>query len=105
MEKDKENIWFAIVGVKPLAGNEIVPQAIAAHVNVALVAKNKTTLKKTLKENFLYHKFEIFEINDIETEDTLTIENGKTSEKLKLLKEIKEGYRFAWGTFFWTKTK
>ena len=105
MGKDKENIWFAIVGVKPLAGNEIIPKAIAAHVNVALVSKNKTTFKKTLKENFHHHKFEILEILDIETEDTLTIENSKTSEKLKLLKEIKEGYRFAGGTFFWTKTK
>lgn len=42
----------------------------------------------------------MYEISDIETEETLTIINKKNAEKIKLLKEIKEGYKFAWGTFY-----
>ena len=102
---EKEKIWFSIVGLKPFDGNEIAPKANAIYVNVALVAKNKTTFKKILKENFLYHKFEVFEILDIETEDSMTVDDPSTSEKIKLLEEINGGYKFAWGTFFYTKKK
>jgi len=96
----KEPVWFAIVGVRPLAGNDIIPEAKGAHVNIACVSENEESLKATLMENFDHYKFKVFEITDIETENNLSIDNPNNSEKIKLLKEIKEGYRFALGTFF-----
>jgi len=95
-----EKIWFAIVGIKPLKGNEIISDANGAHVNVACISDTKANFKRNLKENFKYHKFEVFEILDIETEENMKIINKENSEKIKLLNEIKEGYRFAWGTFY-----
>lgn len=99
-----EKIWFALVGLQPLKGNEIVPEAKSAYVNVACVANGQESLTKKLHENFTYHKFKIIEITDIETEENITIDDKKTSAKIKLLKEIKEGNKFAWGKFFFTKT-
>ena len=95
-----EKVWFAVVGIKPLKGNTTISDASGAHVNVACISDTKANFKNKLQENFEYYKFEIFEILDIETEENLTINNKNNSGKIKLLYEIKEGYRFAWGTFY-----
>ncbi len=68
-----EKIWFAIVGIKPLKGNEIISNANGAYVNVACLSDTKTNFKTKLQENFKHHKFEIFEILDIETEGILVL--------------------------------
>lgn len=95
-----KKIWFAIVGIKPLKGNKIISNSNGAHVNVACISDTKTNFKRKLQEIFKYHKCEIFQILDIETEDNLTIINKNNSEKIILMNEINEGYQFAWGTFY-----
>ncbi len=97
MSTDK--IWFALVGIKPLQKNEILPKAKGAYVNVACISENEGSLKEDLKEIFKHHKFSITDIDEIETEDNLSIDNSDNAEKFKLLNEIKEGYKFDWGTF------
>jgi len=94
-----DKIWFALVGIKPLKGNEILPKAKGAYVNIACVSKNEESLKEELKEIFKHHLFSITDIDEIETENTLIIDNPNNAEKVQLLNEIKEGYKFAWGTF------
>lgn len=94
-----EKIWFALVGIKPLKGNEILPKGKGAYVNVACVSENEGSLKDELKEIFKHHLFTVTDIDEIETEDTFVIDNPYNAEKIKLLNEIKEGYKFAWGTF------
>jgi hypothetical protein len=92
-----EKVWFALVGVRPLEGNELITDAKGAYVNVACLSEDESRFKKKLYENFEYYKFQIFDIDDIETEETLDIEND--SVRSELLNEIKEGYGFSWGTF------
>lgn len=92
-------IWFALVRVKPLKGNEFLPDSKGAYVNVAYACDNEVNLKSELAEVFKYHKFKVTEINDIETVDTLIVDNPSNAEKVKLLNEINEGFKFAWGTF------
>lgn len=94
-----DKVWFALVGIKPLKKNEILPNVKGAYINVACISENERNLKKDLKEIFKHHKFDITDIDEIETEDNLVIDNPDNAEKIQLLNEIKEGYKFAWGTF------
>jgi len=82
-----------------LSGNEILPDVKGAYVNVACVSENEKEFKLKLSDIFKHHSFEIFEIDEIETEDDLKIDNPDNAEKLSLIDEIREGYQFAWGTF------
>lgn len=97
---ESRQIWFAVVGVKPLKGNEIIKGNKGAHVNVACVADSEENFRKKIKENFEYHKCKIFEICDITTDKNILVVNKSNSENIRLLNEIKEGYEFAWGTFY-----
>lgn len=92
-------IWLALVGVKVQEGNEYIKDADGAYVNVACLSENEDEFITKLHKNLEHNKFKIFEINDVETEETLTINNEDNAEKLTLIDEIKEGYSFAWGTF------
>lgn len=92
-------IWFALVGVKVIEGNEYITDADGAYVNVACLAEDETGFITKLHKNFEHNKFKVFSIDEIETERTLIIDNEDNAEKLELLDEIKEGYSFAWGTF------
>jgi len=96
---NNQKIWFALVGVKPTKGNDIIPNSAGAYANVACVSQSEDEFKNKLQENFKHHKFKIFEIEEIETEETMDIDDEENSEKILLLNEIKEGYQFAWGTF------
>jgi hypothetical protein len=96
----KNNItWFAVVGVRVLANNELIHDANGAYVNIACVADDRDELLVRLCEIFKHNRFEVFDIDDIETEESLNIREGWNPEKMELLNEIKEGYLFAWGTF------
>jgi hypothetical protein len=94
-----EKIWLALVGVKPLKGNEILPKVKGAYVNVACISTNEENFKNDLAEIFNQYRFALTDIDEIETEDNMVIANPKNAEKLQLLSEIKEGYKFAWGAF------
>lgn len=94
----KEKIWLALVGVKRLDGNKYIDTA-GAYVSVAGLAGDEAEFISKLNFNFKHNKFEVFEIEDIETENSLTTENTENAEKLKLIDELKEGYKFAWGIF------
>jgi hypothetical protein len=94
-----KKIWFALVGVKLMEGNEYLTDADGAYVNAACLSENESEFIAKLHENFEHNKFKIFEIDDIETEETLSIDNEDNAEKLALMDEINEGYSFAWGTF------
>ncbi|WP_129717406.1 hypothetical protein [Pedobacter sp. SYP-B3415] len=93
-----EKIWLALVGIRPLSGNEYFNNA-GAYVNVACLAESQSAFTSKLRFNFEYHNFKVFDIDDIETEETLIIHNDENAEKLRLIGEIKQGYKFAWGTF------
>ena len=77
----------------------IFVQSKGAYVNVACVSENEITFKKEVSDIFMHHRFKVFEIDEIETEENLAIDNPSNAEKITLLNEIKEGYSFAWGTF------
>jgi hypothetical protein len=95
----KEIIWFALVGIKPLKGNKILPKVKGAYVNVACISANEENFKNDLAEIFKQYRFVLTDIGEIETEDNMVIDNPKNAEKLQLITEIKEGYKFAWGAF------
>lgn len=93
-----ELVWFALVKVKPLKGNEILPKVKGAYVNVACISENEQTFKVTIEQIFKSHLFKVISIEDIENKQNLVVETD-TSEYVRLLNEINEGYEFAWGTF------
>lgn len=97
MENGK--IWFALVKVRPLQGNEILPKVKGAYVNIACISESEQTLREDIIEFFKYYLFKVITIEDIENEQSLIIENANKAEKTQLLNEINEGYQFAWGTF------
>jgi hypothetical protein len=96
---NNKKIWLAVVGVTPLTGNEILPDVRGAYVNVACMCDDEKEFKEILNQVFFHHRFKVIEIDDIETEDGIVIHNPKNAEKITLIKEIKEGYQFSWGTF------
>ena len=80
-----EKIWFALVGIKPLKGNEILPEVKGAYVNVACVSENEGSLKGQLKEIFKSHLFVVTDIEEIETEDNIVIDNLENAESSNYL--------------------
>ena len=95
---DKDTTWFALVGLRVLDGNEHITNSNSAYVNIAQVASNLQDFIAKIQRNLAHHKFEVFELEDIVTEEAL-IKSGVNDEQANLLAEIKEGYLFAWGTF------
>jgi len=93
-----KKIWLAIVKVTPLLGNEFLNSG-GAYVNVACLAEGRKQFVSMLHSYFELNRFEVQDVDDIETEGTLVVTDKETAEKIKLINEIKEGYEFAWGTF------
>lgn len=94
------DIWFGLVGIKALKGNNILEGVLGAYTNVACRATSKEDFISKINHWFKEKDFEVFEIDDIEHIDNLTIGDPESSEKLDLLNNIvKYGYDCSWGTY------
>lgn len=85
--------------VKPVNGNNDLGEAVGAYVNVAYPAIDKKDFLNIAKESLTSFDFQVVAIEDVEREDSLSIDNAGNAEKLELLKRVKNGDEFAWGTF------
>ncbi len=97
---NKNNIWFALVNVEVINGNNDLDDSEGAYVNVACVAENEKTFTSKVLEHFTKYDFQVLEIENIERFSIMNIRNHKTSEKLDLIKELEISKQdIVWGTF------
>jgi hypothetical protein len=53
----KQAIWFALVGVVPLEGNELITDVSGAYVNVVALSTDEVDFTYKSYEVFAHHKF------------------------------------------------
>lgn len=90
------NVWFALVNVEPLSGNEFLPIYEGAYVNVAALANDKENFLTIIANQFDYYKFKVIKIEDVMNRKDIKKLNN---ERLKLNQILSQDYEFAWGTF------
>lgn len=94
-----EKIWFALVGLKTLKGNEMIPEHKGAYTRIACKLSDKKELQPFLNDIFKYYHFEVIDITDIQAEETLNLEDQENKITQELISEINKGRKFAWSTF------
>ena len=94
------NIWFALVEIRASKDNNALEGAFGAFVNVAYRAVSIEDLLSKIKLSFKENDFEVYKVNDIESKESIAIDNVENAEKLELLQDIEqEGYDFSWGIY------
>ncbi|WP_338762280.1 hypothetical protein WAF17_17300 [Bernardetia sp. ABR2-2B] len=97
---DKNNIWFALVNVEVINGNNDLDDSEGAYVNIACIAENEKTFTSKVLEYFTKNDFQVLEIENIERFSIMNIRNRKTLEKLDLIQELEtSSQEVVWGTF------
>jgi hypothetical protein len=88
-------IWYAMVQVIPINGNNQLDSAKGAFVNVAYKAGSKQEFLGLIKDTFLRQNFMVKEIDDV---GMLTDNNADNPEKISLLNDMQD-YDYSWGDF------